>query len=374
MKTDKWVCVTDFTMNKGPVSILPPLRIAESSMNQGRAIRLSDVECLDVIPMVKCTGEDVVDRYEALFERVGYPSAFLQDQGKNLGTASTLLNARRALKDLKPIPVILDLGHYSATLVKKEFKDQELVKKLLEKLSEFNLKLRMTKCSFLCGPKSRSAGRYMGYMKQVLRWLFYLKKLSFAPGNPIEGTVRHLILCLFPDLRQTLRKLSGFIEVTEVEEFLLTRLKNEGLSAKTYYEVRRKLLELPENHFYRIGMLEWLHSTWQIRKTMGITGALTVSSDIIETANGCWKQLTERMPSNETTALVLAFPTFCGSATQEELSALIRSTPLKEVKQWSEKRVPITQRKLKNFNFHADTLLSEIDQLFSSCTADMEPC
>ena len=104
MKTDKWVCVIDFTMHQGPVRILPPLRISESSMNHKRAIELSDVECLEVIPMVKTRGEDIVEHYESLFEKVGYPSAFLQDQGGNLKTAVSILNEKRVAKKLKPIP------------------------------------------------------------------------------------------------------------------------------------------------------------------------------------------------------------------------------------------------------------------------------
>jgi hypothetical protein len=302
-------------------------------MNHKRAIELSDVECLEVIPMVKTRGEDIVEHYESLFEKVGYPSAFLQDQGGNLKTAVSILNEKRVAKKLKPIPTIHDVGHYSANLIKKEFNDQDLVKELHKKLSEVNLKLRMTKYSFLAGPKSRSAGRYMGHMKQVIRWLFRLKQLSSGPGRPIEASVRHYILSFFPDITQMLRRLSKLVEVIEIEELLLARLKNEGLNARTYYLVKRKLLELPENHFYRIDMCEWLQNAWKTRKEMGISGSLTVSSDIIETANGCWKNLTARMPSNETTGLVLAFPTFCSSVMPEELSHLIASTPLKEVKE-----------------------------------------
>jgi hypothetical protein len=44
-----WVGIVDFTMNQGPVRILPVLSLSESRMNQNKATRLEDVECLDVI-------------------------------------------------------------------------------------------------------------------------------------------------------------------------------------------------------------------------------------------------------------------------------------------------------------------------------------
>ena len=106
-------------------------------------------------------------------------------------------------------------------------------------------------------------------------------------------------------------------------------------------------------------MLQWLEQTWAIHKKIGITGSLCVSSDIIETANGIWKQITQRMALNEATHLVLAFATFFGTpATEEQIEQIITRTPLTEVQQWSATTLPVSQRKLKNFDFNGDTLMS----------------
>jgi hypothetical protein len=109
----------------------------------------------------------------------------------------------------------------------------------------------------------------------------------------------------------------------------------------------------------------WLKKTWQTRKIMRIKKSLCVSSDIIETANGLWKQITERSASNEVTHLVLAYATFCGTLSREQILELLALTSLKDVDEWCQSMLPITQRQLKNYNFSGDTLLSDIDQLFS---------
>jgi len=356
------VCIVDFTINQGPVRVLPLLTVSEASMNLGSALTLKDVDCLNVIPMTRTRGEDIVAHYEAIFEKTGYPSAFLQDGGGNLKSAVTELNQKRASKNLDSIPIIFDIGHFSANVIKRRFDKEAYIQELLDIVTQFNLKVRLTAYSFLMGPKSRTAGRYMGYMKQVLRWLYRLQKLTVGGGHPIEGSLRQFILTIFPDLHKMLSRLETFAVVIEIEEFLLIRLKNLGLNSSTRASIKKKLDQLPADHFYRVEMLQWLEQTWAIHKKIGITGSLCVSSDIIETANGIWKQITQRMALNEATHLVLAFATFFGTpATEEQIEQIITRTPLTEVQQWSATTLPVSQRKLKNFDFNGDTLMSAID-------------
>ena len=359
-------------MNQGPVRTLPVLGISESSMNQKEATRLKDVDCLDVIPMVKTTGADIVARYESVFERTGYPSAFLQDGGSNLNSAADLLNEKRSANNLPLIPKIPDIGHFSATVVKKKFNKEAYLVKFLDQATSFNLKVRVTKYSFLMAPKARTAGRYMGHMKQMVRWLYRLKTFTREAGRPTDGSLGQFVLEAFPDLCKTIRELTELVEVIDAEEFILKKLKIGGLTQGTYRSTKNRLKSLPEGHFYREAMLTWLENCWTIRKSIGITGALRVSSDIIETANGHWKQITARMAGNETTHLALAFPTFFGDLTEEQIANLIANTSLNEVKDWCEDRVPITQSKLKKMKFKPDTQLSEIDELFANSTQEVE--
>ena len=57
------VCIVDFTINQGPVRVLPLLTVSEASMNLGSALTLKDVDCLNVIPMTRTRGEDIVAHY-----------------------------------------------------------------------------------------------------------------------------------------------------------------------------------------------------------------------------------------------------------------------------------------------------------------------
>jgi len=364
-REDVWIGIVDFTMNQGPVRILPFLALSESRMNGNKATRLEDVECLDVIPMTRAKGSDIMTHYEALFERTGYPSAFLQDGGSNLNSAVNILNEKRASQKLPYIPVIRDVGHFSASITKGEFNQEDYIQGLLKQTTTFNSKVRPTQYAFLAAPKSRTAGRYMGYMKQVIRWLFRLENFTAGNGRPIEGSLRHYILEIFPNLYKTLKQVTSLVEVIEVEEFILKRLKTFGLTQSTYQSTIRKLKTLPEGHFYREAMMKWLEETWNIRKSIGIKGSLRVSSDIIETVNGLWKHITARAASNEVTHMALAFSTFFGSLTEEQIEWLIQDTPLWQVREWCDDKVPITQRKIKSMKFSPDTLLSEIDQLFA---------
>jgi hypothetical protein len=170
----RWACVVDFTMNQGPVRLLPLLCIPFANINGRKALTLQDVICVGVYPMIGTKGEAILPIYEELFERLGAPTIFLQDEGGNLSSAGRLFNAARRKKNLKRVPIVNDIGHMSALIAKRMFEKEKSVQALLKNLTRFNLKVRMTPYSYLRGPKMRTAGRYMGFMKKGIRWLDYL--------------------------------------------------------------------------------------------------------------------------------------------------------------------------------------------------------
>jgi hypothetical protein len=369
-KRGPYLAIVDFTMNQGPVRVLPIIALhpADLYQEEGKGVRLQDAECIDVTPMTSTTGEEIADHYEKVFEEKGYPSAFIQDGGGNLRTAVGHLNDKRAAKDLPPIPIIQDLGHYSASIIKKIFEKTEPVQELLEKLSSFNLKVRIGKYSFLQGPAMRTAGRYMGFIAEVLDWLTSLNEMSTGKGRPTEGTLRHFVLSAFPGLNQLTKALASLIEVIEIEKQIHKRLKLEGLTPLTYRAVMRALNKLPDRHPYRLEMIDWLRETWKVYRSLKLTSPLCVSSDLIESANGCWKKIIERSPSSDTTHLILTIPTFFGKWDVNRIEKTLDETSHKQFKEWCDQKLPITQRKLKAMHLKGKIMMKSIDELFASET------
>jgi hypothetical protein len=117
----RWACVVDFTMNQGPVRLLPLLCIPFANINGRKALTLQDVICVGVYPMIGTKGEAILPIYEELFERLGAPTIFLQDEGGNLSSAGRLFNAARRKKNLKRVPIVNDIGHMSALIAKRMF-------------------------------------------------------------------------------------------------------------------------------------------------------------------------------------------------------------------------------------------------------------
>jgi hypothetical protein len=345
---ERWACVVDFTMNQGPARLLPPLCIPFSKMKGQKAITLRDVSCVGVYPMIGTRGEEIVPIYKKLFERIGVPTLFLQDEGGNLKSAAELINIARKKEKLKVIPIVNDIGHMSARIAKKMFDKEPIIQELLARLTQFNLKVRLTPYFYLHGPKMRTAGRFMGFIKKVTKWIFYLDQLSNQPGRPIEGSIKQKIKELYPMLAQTIRDLRPLVEVLHCEEAILTALKKRGLTTDTHKFVKKTLQTLSADHPYRKGMEKWLKKTWRIYQKIGLKGSMCVSTDIIESANGVWKQISARSTSNEITGLALAFPTFCQSIDRDRIIKLLESTSQKDLMQWCEELLPTTQRKRKN--------------------------
>jgi hypothetical protein len=90
-----------------------------------------------------------------------------------------------------------------------------------------------------------------------------------------------------------------------------------------------------------------------------------VTTDVLESGNGIWKKIMERSPSKESTHLNLLIPLIFGKWGVKEISKIIKDRPkIKEVKEWYQDNLPVTQRKLKRNPPSSDTKIDDFRQTF----------
>ena len=139
-------------------------------------------------------------------------------------------------------------------------------------------------------------------------------------------------------------------------------LKNEGLTIATYHQAIKLLKKLPKNSKTRKTIRLWLERHIKIQKKL-TPYPLPISSDIIESLFGKFKNRLERSPQSDMNRAVLLIPLLCGDLDGDRLSSVLNNTPHKELKNWEEENIPNTVRKERMKFFNNNIQKVEMDRL-----------
>jgi len=139
-------------------------------------------------------------------------------------------------------------------------------------------------------------------------------------------------------------------------------LKSRGLNISTYHQSMKLLKKLPRNLKTRKTIRVWLDKHIKIQKKLA-PYPLPISSDIIESLFGKFKNRLERSPQSDMNRSVLLIPLLCGALDKERLSSILKNTKHKEVKEWEEENIPYSVRKQRIKFFNNDSHKVEMDEL-----------
>ncbi len=136
-------------------------------------------------------------------------------------------------------------------------------------------------------------------------------------------------------------------------------LKNRGLDNQSYHSCMKSLKKLPKNSQTRKSIRLWLEKHIKIQQKI-TNYPLLITSDIIESLFGNFKQIVYRSPQNDMNALALLIPTLCGNLDKENLLDILHKTQHKEIKAWERENVPYTMRQQRQQFFNKSSKKSEI--------------
>jgi hypothetical protein len=121
-------------------------------------------------------------------------------------------------------------------------------------------------------------------------------------------------------------------------------LKTEGLNQATYRACHEQLKTLPETSVFRTKLESWLRSTLAIQCRLGLGQlGIPVSTDIIESLFGTFKNCLQRQAQQGITQSILAIPALTGSQCPFHLLEALSSVANKEIKAWVVENVPTSE-------------------------------
>jgi hypothetical protein len=311
------VWLADHTIQIGTQKILVILGCPLEQVPFGeRALQLSDLQLVALVPMEKSTGALVEAELEKAVARTGRPRLIVSDQGADL---------RKGIGDFQGwyprTAYVPDVAHYGATLLEHAWKDQPRWQQFIKELQNSSSKLRQTKAAYLLAPRLRPKARFMNVRVQ-LRFARRLLKL-LQRELPHPRAVEH-----YGWLTDFQEDLAVWEREHALVQTSIDLVRVEGLHAGTGALLEQSWGEIASRDS-TVGIAERLRDYVTTYQPTTPQERFVASTEVLESAFGKFKRVEGQQSQNGITGLVLTLGAMVGSCSQSELQEALEKTPEK---------------------------------------------
>jgi len=347
---EPWLAIVDHSIDIGTKKALVVLRVSTKALSaRGGAICLEDCACVGLRISDQINGESVAADLQTIFAQAGHPVVIVKDGDAALQKGVRLWQD----KQNKVVPVIYDIGHAAANVLKEEFESKGPYQRFIALTSRAASCLRQTNLAFLIPPKLRNKGRFQS-IGALGQWA---AKILHVLGAKDSGQL--LTRAKLREVLPGFTALKGFVQrfasTTHVVARMLEILKNHGLNQVNYEQCTQLLAALPKNSRVRKRLHSWLRQHLEIQKQLTAKGhpdlPLTVSSDVIESLFGKFKHILERSPQADMNRSTLLIPALCGRLDKVAIEQALAQTRHNDLNTWEQENIPYTVRKKRKAFF-----------------------
>jgi hypothetical protein len=306
---------------------------------KAKAIQLKDCECIGLKISETVNGESISLELEEIFSQAGNPDAIVKDCDHTLNKGVRLWSEKQQVS----APVIDDIGHVTATALKKQYKDSKGYKAFTELASKGASRLRQTDLAFLTAPKLRAKGRFQSISK-LGAWGDKILTVLAVKGAAKKGSVLARLRKTLPGFSRLKPFIRSFAQTAQATSEIMALLKNKGLDQKNYPLCLEIIEQLPRRSMVKKRLKQWLSDHLAIQKAI-TSLPLLVSSDIIESLFGSFKHVIERSAQADMNRTALLIPALCGEIDETGIKNALNQARHKDLKDWEDANIPYTVRK-----------------------------
>lgn len=334
---DDWVWMADHSCQIGNDKVLVVLAVRASKMPPpGTALKHEDLHVLIVQPGTQWKIEDVAKAYEKLAEKYGVPMALVVDGAPELRDAAEVLQKQR----LEMI-VLNDFKHKAANIMKATVGKDEQFTKFNSLVGSTRNAVQQTELAHLRPPNSKPKSRFMN-LAAILHWAAMIMWLLDHPeAKGREGITDERFAEKLGWVHEFFEEIAIWNECQDVVSAGVTFMNEQGLfrgatealracmgqtSSSMAAEVRQRLLEF----------------TQKSEKLLSEGQRLPISTEILESSFGLYKQLERQHSKGGFTSLLAAFGSFLQPVTPQSVKRDLVHTPVKKMRAWVSKNLGST--------------------------------
>jgi hypothetical protein len=348
------VVMLDHSNQIGTEKVLVALAVNASALpEQGTALTHEHVRVLEVKPGSSWKTEDMEQAYQELAKKHGVPRATLTDGATELCEGAKCLKTQRAdtlqLRDFK---------HYAANVMKSLIGNDDRFKEVSSQIGTTRSSIQQTELAHLTPPGAKPKARFMN-LARTIRWMTLIVWLLNHPeAKARAGITDERMQLKLGWVQEYADEIAVWQECQEVVSVSLTFINEQylfrGASAAlrtvigdslkhdTSKELAKRLID-----FVRDG-------EEQLREGE----RLPMSTEILESSFGLYKQLERQHSKSGFTSLLACFPALLHQATPESVTSAFRQVSSDDVKAWVKKHfaTTVTSRRQSAYAEHKTAL------------------
>ena len=338
-QADDWIWMADHSNQIGPEKALAIIGLRASKLPPpGQALTHDDVRVLELSPGTSWKREDMAAAYERLAQRCGVPLSLIVDGAVELREGALVLQKSR-----ENMVVLGDFKHYAANVLKKIVgKD--------ERFSEFNTQLgctrsaiQQTELAHLTPPRPKPKARFMN-LAPTLRWA---EMVSWQLSHPRSQARREITAERMNDKLGWLREFRDDIHrwhaCQEVVCASSTFINEQGLFQGAARQLRDQLRALrngddiaaakatDDSRRVTASLLRFVR---QSESQLAEGQRLPMSTEILESSFGLFKQLERQHSKGGFTSLLAAYGCLLHASTPESIRRDFAQVSVKDMRAW----------------------------------------
>ena len=329
-QADDWVWMADHSSQIGQEKALAVIGIRASNMPPaGVAIRHEDVRLLLLEPAVNWKIDDVAAAYERLAVKAGHPLAVITDG------ASELRDSVKTLKKQRKGTILLsDFKHFAANVLKKAVGGDERFAEFTSKTGQTRPAIQQTELAHLTPVSLKPKARFMN-LSATLKWA---NMVLWHLAHPHSAARQEITTSRMIDKLGWLRKYRDDIlrwsRCQEVVSMSVTFVNEQGLFRGATDQLAELLTSLKMCDVSRTVADRLLEFLLAHERKLTDGRRLPMSTEILESCFGLYKQLERQHSKGGFTSLLSSFGALLQGATPESIRESFARVSVKQMQRW----------------------------------------
>ena len=327
---DDWIWMADHSNQIGPEKALVIVGLRAANMPPpGEALRHQDLRVLHVQPGVNWKREDMATVYQTLAAKIGNPLAVVVDGAVELREGAEVLQ-----KEGKGTIVLGDFKHFAATVLKKVVGGSPTYAAFTAEVGKTRAAIQQTELGHLTPPTLRPKARFMN-LASTLKWgAMVLWQLAQPHSKARSEITAERLNVKLGWLREYHAELTQWNACQDVVSASLTFINEQGLSRDTADRLAAELKLLATcdaSGLVRDRLVDFVRQS-EAKLTAG--QRLPLSTEILESTFGLYKQLERQHSKGGFTSLLAAFGALLKPATPESIRRDFARVSVKQLRAW----------------------------------------
>jgi flagellar motor protein MotB len=348
MKDGQVVWFVDHSCKVGREKVLAILGIRlEDLPPPGTPLKHEDLMTLLVAVGKDWKREDVAEQYDQLIKQMGVPLVINSDEAVELQEPALALKNGE-----KTVLVQTDPKHKLANIIKSVIGKDERFLEFQKRLGQTRSAIQQTELSHFTPPKQKTKARFMN-LQNTIRWAamvqWHLTNACSKARAEIEPQRMREKLGWLGSFRKDIASWQRCLDVVGAT---LKFINKQGLSAGASGRLKRELDNLdlcPTSREVAERTLAFIkESETKLRSLKQPDLRVPMSTEVLESVFGRYKQLERQHSHGGFTSLLASFATLLKPITPDEIKEAFEQVSTKEMKQWVKDQLGNTLQSKKN--------------------------